>query len=199
MCFRCLGMPLCVPMCVCVCCRFLLLCKRLAQFSPSCRIARCMWLAAGVFFAQLEVQNKDWDRLKKGDLTLQASQIAMTAPEGDLVSVDVVRMHGSVIRMGMAGWLTAGVLMCAALSRVGCVARRGCSCGPGAHGRVGRGRDDGMRAWDVFLTEGVHAALVHMAGWAGVGMMACTALSHVGCAARAARRLAFVRPLCVVV
>ncbi len=156
--------------CACVCCRFLLLCKRLAQFSPSCRIARCMWLAAGVFFAQLEVQNKDWDRLKKGDLTLQASQIAMTAPEGDLVSVDVVRMHGSVIRMGMAGWLTAGVLMCAALSRVGCVARRGCSCGPCAHGRVGRGRDDGMHS---ALARGMCCACCSQIG-------VCTALVR-GC------------------
>lgn len=80
---------------------------------------------AGVFVAQLEVQNKDWDRLKKGDLTLQASQIAMTAPEGDLVSVDVVRMHGSVFRMDMAGWLIVGVMTCAALSRVGlCCSQR---------------------------------------------------------------------------
>ncbi len=88
---------------------------------------------AGFFLAQLEVQNKDWDRLKKGDLTLQASQIAMTAPEGDFVSVDVVRMHGSVIRTDMTGWLIVGVMTCAALSHVGCAARaarRGCVHGP---------------------------------------------------------------------
>jgi hypothetical protein len=48
---------------------------------------------------QLEVQNKDWDRLKQGDLTLKASQIAMVAPAGDTVSVDIV------------SWVTYGVVM----------------------------------------------------------------------------------------
>ena len=118
---------------------------------------------AGFILAQLEVQNKDWDRLKKGDLTLQASQIAMTAPEGDLVSVDVVRMHGSVIRMGMAGWLIVGVMTCAALSRVGCVARRGCSCGPCAHPRVSQGRDDGMHS---ALARGMCCACCSQRVWA---------------------------------
>ncbi len=71
----------------CVQCACLLCCTRLFLAALCAPLGLCV---------QLETQNKDWEKLKRGDLPLLASQVYMPSLPSDTAPVSILSVRGPV-------------------------------------------------------------------------------------------------------